>query len=345
LNIIEEIKQYRNVLTIFLAVIGIGIMLFYTVCDTSCSYLQGDIFGINLEYIGIGYMIMIIILAAVRLRDYVRILLASGIGVEAYLVAYQVKEDVFCPYCLVFAAIIVIAFILNHERPLLKEHGMLKRIIYGIGEAEFPPTSTMRVPLLLFVLLGYIFIILTFSGSATPAYGAEKSTIPSFGSGKYEMIIFTDYFCPPCQSLEANIDPTLKEFLSRGGVKVTFIDLPIHKETRLYAKYFLYAAKAARSYKKVLHARRVLFSLAKNRTALSEDDLKKALTVQGVHFTPYDLTPVYPALNTIITTHKVRSTPTCVVIYSNSDIRKYSGTDEIQSGLAMLRTTLGKVKK
>jgi uncharacterized membrane protein/thiol-disulfide isomerase/thioredoxin len=345
LNILEIIKQYRNTLTILLAVTGIGIMLFYTVCDTSCSYLQGDIFGIDLQYIGIGYMIIIIILAAFRLRDYVRILLASGIGVEVYLVAYQFKEEVFCPYCLAFAATIVAAFLLNHERLNIKEYSMLKRIIAGIGEVEVPPFVKVRVPLLVFVLLGYIFITLTFSGSTTPAYGAEKPIVPSYGSGKYEMIIFTDYFCPPCQNLESVIDPALHEFLSRGGVRVTFVDLPIHKETYLYAKYFLYAANAARNYKKVLHARKVLFSLAKNRTALNENDLRKALTAQKVIFTPYDLKPVYPALNSIITAHKAKSTPTCVIIYSNSDVRKYSGTDEIQSGLAMLRASLGKAKK
>jgi hypothetical protein len=344
LNITEKIKPYRNALTILLAVAGIGIMLFYTVCDTSCTYLQGDIFGIDLQYIGIGYMLGIIILAAFRQTAYVRALLASGIGVEAYLVAFQFQEEVFCPFCLAFAFIIVVAFILNHERPLVKEQSMLKWIIYGIGDADLSPAAKMRVPLFVFILLGYIFIILTFSGSATPAYGAEKSIVPSYGSGKYELIIFTDYFCPPCQSLESEIDPALHEFLSRGRVRVTFVDLPIHKETVLYAKYFLYAAKAGKSYKKALNARRILFALAKNRAALSEDDLKKSLKVQGVSFTPYDLTPVYPALNTYINTHKVKSTPTCVVIYSNSDIRKYTGTAEIQSGLAMLRSTLRKAK-
>lgn len=345
MNILEKIKQYRNTLTILLAAIGIGIMLFYTVCDTSCSYLQGDIFGINLEYIGIGYMIVIIILAAFRLRDYVRILLASGIGVEVYLVAYQVTEEVLCPYCLVFAATIVIAFLLNHERPCIKEHSILKRIVAEIGEVEVPPFVKVKVPIVVFALLGYIFITLTFSGSTTPAYGAHKSIVPSYGSGKYEMIIFTDYFCPPCQNLESVIDPALHEFLSRGGVRVTFVDLPTHKETYLYAKYFLYTAKATNSYKKVLHARKVLFSLAKNRVALNEDDLRNALISQGVLYTPYDLKPVYPALNRIITTHKARSTPTCIVIYSNSDIRKYTGRFEIQNGLAMLRASLGTAKK
>jgi len=345
LNIIERIQKYRNVLTIFLAVAGIGIVAFYKVCDTACAYLEGDLLGVDLTYIGIGYILSLIILAAVRQTAYVRILLASGIGVEIHLIAFQFQEEVFCPYCLAFACIIIMAFILNYEKPLLKEHSMWKRIIYGLGDVALSPIIRTRLPVMLFVVLGYIFIVVTFSGSATPAYGAEKSLVPSYGSGKYEMIIFTDYFCPPCQLLESEIDPALKEFLSRGGVKVTFVDLPIHKETKLYAKYFLYSAKAGRNYKKILHARRILFSLAKNRIALNEDDLKKALKEQNVPFIPYDLKLVYPALNKIISTHKVKSTPTCVVKYSDTDVRKYSGSFEIQNGLAMLRATLGMAKR
>jgi thiol-disulfide isomerase/thioredoxin len=345
MNIAGKIKARRNVITIILAAIGIGIMFFYETCDTTCSYLKGDIFGIDLIYIGIGYMLVIIILAAFKQMAYVRALLASGIGVEVYLIAFQFKEDVFCLYCLTFASIIIIAFILNYERPLIGEYGMLKKLIYGLGEAEFTIANKLRVPLLIFVLLGYIFIILTFSGSATPAYGAERSLVPSYGHGKYELIFFTDYFCPPCQLLESEIDPALTEFLSKGGVRVIFVDLPIHKETPLYARYFLYAARAGTSYESVLYARRVLFSLAKKRAALSEEELKMALNSQGVPFTPYDLKTVYPALNKIINTYKVKSTPSCVIKYSNDDIRKYTGTFEIRNGLGMLRATLETTKR
>jgi len=344
MNIAGKIKTRRNVITIILAAAGLGIMFFYATCETTCSYLQGDIFGINLMHIGIGYMLVIIILAAFGQMAYVRALLAAGIGVEAYLISFQFKEDVFCPYCLAFASIIIMAFIINYERPLVQEYSMLKKLIYGLGGAEFAPVNKLKVPLLVFILLGYIFIVLTFSGSTTPAYGAERPLVPSYGHGKYELIIFTDYFCPPCQLLESEIDPALTEFLSRGGVRITFVDLPIHKETPLYAKYFLYAAKAGTSYDNVLYARRVLFSLAKNRAALSEEELKMALSSQSVPFTPYNLQPVYPALNKIISTYKVKSTPTCVIKYSNDDIRKYTGTFEIRNGLGMLRATLGTVK-
>ncbi len=336
----EKIKAGRRVITIILAAAGIGIMLYYKTCETACTYLQGDIFGIDLSHIGIAYMLMIIILAAVKKMPYVRALLAAGIGVEAYLIAFQFQEDVFCPYCLAFASMIIIAFALNHEKDLARGKGCSNRIIYGLGTVELPPAVKRPLPLLAFVILGYSFVAVTFSGSATPAYGAEKSLVPSYGSGKYELIIFSDYFCEHCQTMESELDPSVKEFLSGGGVRVTFVDLPIHKETRLYAQYYLYAAKAAKNYENVLHARRVLFSLAKNHAAQSEDDLKKALKAEGVPVAVYDLSPVYPALNKIINTYQAKSTPTCVIKYASDDIRKYVGTFEIRNGLGVLRATL-----
>ena len=340
MKIIEKLRAGRNLITVVLAAAGIGIMLYYKVCETACTYLRGDIFGIDLSYIGIVYMLMIMLLATFRKMPYVRALLAAGLGVEMYLIAFQFREDVFCPYCLAFASMIVIAFVLNHEKVLAPEEGPLRRLIYGLGAVRFPPLVKNPLPLFAFVILGYIFVVLTFSGSATPAYGAEKSIVPSYGSGRYELIIFTDYFCPPCQLMESEIDPAVKEFLSRGGVRVTFVDLPLHKETRLFAQYFLYAANAVRRYEKILEARRVLFSLARNHAAQSEDELKVALHAEGVPIAVYDLTPVYPALNKIINTYKVKSTPTCVIKYANDDIRTYTGTFEIRNGLGMLRATL-----
>ena len=178
MNIWAKIRNHRDIMTSALAVIGIVLMFFYSVCDTSCSYLKGDIFGIDLKYIGVGYMLAIIALALLKQIALVRILLASGIGVEVYLVAFQFREDVFCPFCLAFGAIVVLAFILNYEKPQTRG-GWQKRVIYGLGETELPLIGGKGMPLLLFVILGYLFVVLTFSGSATPAYGAVLSNTPT----------------------------------------------------------------------------------------------------------------------------------------------------------------------
>jgi hypothetical protein len=178
MKIWAKIRNHRESMTIALALIGIVLMFFYTVCDTSCSYLKGDIFGIDLKDIGIGYMLAIIGLASFKQRALVRSLFASGIGVEVYLVAFQFREDVFCPFCLAFGAVVVLAFILHYEKSQTRG-GWRRRIIYGLGETELPLLGKRELPLLLFVILGYLFVVLSFSGSTTPSYGAGLSAPPA----------------------------------------------------------------------------------------------------------------------------------------------------------------------
>ena len=74
----DIIKKYRNIFTIVPALAGIAIMAYYDYCDTACSYLQGDIFGIDLQWIGISYMAIIIAFAAFQQISYVRALLAAA---------------------------------------------------------------------------------------------------------------------------------------------------------------------------------------------------------------------------------------------------------------------------
>jgi hypothetical protein len=179
MNIWEKIRHHRGHMTIALALIGIGLMYFYSVCDTSCTYLKGDIFGIDLKYVGIGYMLAIIAFTLFKQIALVRSLLASGIGVEVYLVAFQFREDVFCPFCIAFGVTVALAFILHYEKPQTRG-GWRRRIICGLGEAELPLIGGKEVPLLLFVILGYLFVVLTFSGSATPAYGAKSPSVPAY---------------------------------------------------------------------------------------------------------------------------------------------------------------------
>ena len=181
------ILKYRVILTIVLALMGIGLMAFYAVCDTSCSYLKGDIFGIDLKYIGVAYMTCIILLGLFKQTDLVRMLLASGIGVEIFLVYFQFKENVFCPFCLTFGVMVILMYIINCERSPMKDKWYSK-IIYIFGDAKIPFISNVRIPLLAFMILGYLFVTFAFSGSATPAYAAEKSKVPSYGKGVWELV-------------------------------------------------------------------------------------------------------------------------------------------------------------
>ena len=198
--------------------------------------------------------------------------------------------------------------------------------------------------ILIVTILGYFFLILTYSGSVVPAYGADKSAIPSYGHGTHEVLIFTDYFCPPCQDLEKELDLLLESLLTKGGVKITFVDAPVSKHTQLYAKYFLYSINAGADFQNILKTRRVLFAAARTNAVFTEEGITSELRGQGIAFQPYDLSKVYTALNELMKNHDIRSTPTCVVKYSNTDIRKYVGPEDIKRGLLLLLSAEKHVK-
>ena len=204
-----------------------------------------------------------------------------------------------------------------------------------------PMMKLQKLHLPVAAFFGCLCITLTFTGSLTTAYGAESTLVPSYGSGSYQMLIFSDYFCQPCQRLEHWLDKQVQELLAKGGVKVRFVDLSIYKLTPLYARYFLYAANASKSYKDVLLAREVLFDTASRIGAITDPQLENALRARNVALKPYDVNPVFKQYNDIVRKYQVRGTPNIVFVYSSTDIRKYSGDKDIKKGVSELRTALG----
>ena len=147
-----------------------------------------------------------------------------------------------------------------------------------------------------------------------------------------------DYFCPPCQALEPKLEPVLDALYKQGHVRIRFVDTPMHKETPLFAKFYLFAAKAAPDYRSAMRARQVLFALAGKEDVLWMDErIEGAFRKEKIAFTPFDFRTAQPELNRLIREHRVDSTPTCVIKYSDSDTKKYVGEMEILKGLAALR--------
>jgi hypothetical protein len=176
LPIIEFVKKYRNVITIILALTGIVLMFYYDYCDTACSYLQGDILGINLKWVGVAYMAAIMIFAAFRQAPFVRFLLAAGLGVEVFLFSFQVQHGVYCPFCLSFALLVIAAFIVNYEVPSAWRENRSKMWLFFLGEIDLPIFRIHKLPLLFVSILGYFVILFTFSGSVLPAYAQDTTS-------------------------------------------------------------------------------------------------------------------------------------------------------------------------
>jgi len=183
------------------------------------------------------------------------------------------------------------------------------------------------------LLQACLCMVLLWSVSANAAPGSDLADAPSYGKGPKELIVFSDYFCPPCMTIEADLEPAIQKLLAKGDVKVTFVDFPGHQPTAMYAKYFLFAANGATGYKNAMLARNVLFTLSKQNLAKTDGEIEKAFTEQGVVFKPFNLKPVYAEWNKIIKKHKIKTTPTCILKLSEGDVRVYEGSVEIRNGL------------
>jgi hypothetical protein len=135
----------KYILNIVLASAAIGVIIFYAVCGGTCSYLKGHIFGLDLKYAGIIFMVFIILLSAMKKGLPLLILLSAGIGVEAYLVAFQVRTGVYCPFCLAFGGMLILLFLFN---------------------MDFRRKWVMAS----FIVLGYLLFLLFFKGSLIPTF-------------------------------------------------------------------------------------------------------------------------------------------------------------------------------
>jgi len=145
--------QILKIINVAFPVIGVGLMIFYGVCDTSCSSLQGTFLGLDLKIIGILYMAALLALALLPVSrwaasvSHLRTMLLSGaLGGEILLVRFQVVNDTYCPFCLAFGMCILILFAANFTR-------MNKYLALGA------------------FLAGIAAFALFFEGSVLPLYG------------------------------------------------------------------------------------------------------------------------------------------------------------------------------
>lgn len=116
-------NRVLKIVNIIFPLIGIGVMVFYDVCDTNCSSLQGTFLGLDLKWIGIFFMAVLLVMALLPASrwsvpvSYLRTMMLSGaLGGEVLLVRFQIVHDTYCPFCLVFGTCILVLFVSNYAQ-------------------------------------------------------------------------------------------------------------------------------------------------------------------------------------------------------------------------------------
>lgn len=107
-------------INVFIPVIGIGLMIFYEVCDSACTYLQGTFAGIDLKHIGIFFMAVLLLCSLPpfsRFGPFIHhlrtVMLSGAIGGEIVLLHFQIIHEIYCSFCLAFAACVLVLFATN----------------------------------------------------------------------------------------------------------------------------------------------------------------------------------------------------------------------------------------
>ena len=126
-----------KIVNVALPLVGIALMAFYEYCDTSCSYLKGTFLGMDLKNVGIAYMIVLFLSAFAGEERYLRysiplrtFLISAAVGVEFFLIGFQVLKNTYCPFCLAFSACVFILFGINF--PSMNRKLMIASIAAGL---------------------------------------------------------------------------------------------------------------------------------------------------------------------------------------------------------------------
>ncbi len=303
-------KNKKYIANLILPLVGAAIVLYYDVCGQSCVYLRGGIFGFNLTYVGLAFTGALFLLALLRWEAVSLLLLSAAVGTEGYLVAFQVRQGVYCPYCLAFGSVLLALFVLNFR--------MSRKILVVIA-----------------VVIGFLIFALFFEGATTPVLAADTPLMPSFGNGKVKVRIYTDYFCGPCSNLEPKLEGVLAHLVNKGVATLTFIDTPVHTPTPTYARYFLYILNQKKDFDYVLRVRAILFGAAKENIT-EKEKLEEYLLKNQVRFREFDTKPTFTALQKYLNEDGINSTPT-VVVYNGENKNVYKGGPEILKGLNLIK--------
>jgi thiol:disulfide interchange protein DsbA len=178
-----------------------------------------------------------------------------------------------------------------------------------------------------------ILFLLIFAIAETVS--AQDMSLFAFGKGKIQVRLYADYFCGPCSRLEPKIEYLISDLVKRNIITITFIDMPLHKHSMLYAKYFLYVLNNKKTLDHALKTRDALFEAAKIPID-EEEKLEAFLQKKGFRLKIFDTKPAFAILQNYIRDDLMNSTPTCVILKGNTK-EVFGGEENILKGLEKLK--------
>lgn len=164
----------------------------------------------------------------------------------------------------------------------------------------------------------------------------EATFFSAYGSGPIQVRLYSDYFCPPCRALEPAVEPLLKNLLKKNSIHLIFVDVPFHKASALYARYFIYALAKKNDADHAMRVRNILFEAASRKDISTKEQIEQAFKKNGIAYAVVDPRESFERFNAMIKEDKVNATPTCVIITGGKK-EKYVGMPDILNALMTLK--------
>jgi len=191
------------------------------------------------------------------------------------------------------------------------------------------PKNVHRLNDLLSIIF-FLFLLTSFAFGNTMQSGTDNLPFPSYGAGKIIVRLYTDYSCTPCRSVEPELEPLLLKLVKSNKISIALVDTPIHKESQIYARYFLYALKKKNNFEYALQVRSALFEAAASNIN-NKEGLEIFLKNKNIDFSFFDAVPVLKKLNYFLQDDKVMGTPSCVILKDGKSEKKVGGGEILRA--------------
>lgn len=341
----DDSLLYKNE-GVYKILFGISLLAFFSafilsiissigLCTQECSDTQYyRFYGMPFAYVGIPFFALLVILQIGSLyfssfSAPLKFLTAGAVGAEGMFLGIQ-EFDIgsWCPICVSIAICVGISAIALAFPFMQKFANDIKK-----GKQEETMKSIKKsFSMFSVAILGFIIAA---AGITKPDYAMNQMNSMKqkieFGNtnSSIEIYFVTDWFCPACKQVEAELELLVPELLKTN--KVFFIDLAIHPESVNYTPYDL--AFQVHNKNNYLKIRNALSELTQKTKTPDDEKIKKTAFSAGEKFHELSYSDVQAGLkffDQIQNKFEIRATPELIIYNQKTEqFKKLKGTAEI----------------
>lgn len=307
------------------------------ICSSCSATAQYRVFGLDFGWFGVGYFVVLTIIAFFRRHHFwadwlALLLLFASAGAETRFIWIQKYEiGQWCPICLSIAVSVLLACI---------------GISCDMREKLIAKGAAMKPKLLYIVFAVFCFWLglgAALVGVRKEAEAAELNLFLGKASSPTTVYFISDWFCPSCRKIEPSIEKMYPELAKL--VRISFVDLPVHKETLNFTPYNLQFIAFEKT--KYISLRRALTALSLKTNNPTEAEVQAAVAPMGVKLRQVSYADTLYGMQSNLAVYRgygVNATPSVVVANSKTKKNKVLVGDN-QISEARIKAAIDEVGK